>query len=280
MSSRKEKKAQRHEYMSILEESRHILNPKTNFYIREAYNTLRTNVIFSLTGDEKCKVVVVTSSNPGEGKSITAVNLAISLSETDKRVLIVDCDMRKPKLHRLLDMKSDAGVSDVLVEPEKLTESILRCRNGENLYALLAGRIPPNPSELLGSQRMQRLLASCRENFDYIILDTPPVNMVTDAVVLTPFADGTLFVVRANMSERGPVLHAMEQLEYSQSKILGVVFNGIDMQKTDYGYKKYGYRRYGYKKYGYYGSGYGSGYGYGYGYGYAAPRETGRSSDR
>ena len=237
--------------MSIEEERRHILNPDSGFYVREAYNTLRTNVNFSLTGDEACKVILITSSNPNEGKSISSINLAISFAETDSRVLLIDCDLRKPKLNRLLELKADLGLSDILMNPSAAGEAILPCRNVGELDVILSGKIPPNPSELLGSQRMERLLTALRMQYDYIILDTPPVNMVTDAVVLAPYADGALFIVRAGVSDRVSTAQAVGQMEYVRTKVLGFVFNGVDMTKTGYGYGKYGYKSYGYRHHGY-----------------------------
>lgn len=256
------------ENLHMQEERKCILNSKSDFFIREAYKTLRTNVTFSLAGEGKSRVVVVTSSLQSEGKSLTAVNLALSFAETDKRVLLIDCDMRRPKLGRLLNLSAPGGLSNLLLDPSLLEKSIVK--QYSTIDIILAGDIPPNPSELLGSPRMEKLLEQMREKYDCIILDTPPINMVTDAVVLAPKSDGVLFVVRANQSERGAVAHAVEQLEYAQIKILGFVLNGIDMEKSNYGYGKYRYKRY--KRYGRYG--YSSGYGYGYGYGYsAAPSE-------
>ena len=126
---------------------------------------------------------------------------------------------------------------------------------------ILAGDIPPNPSELLGSGKMSRLLDALKERYNYIILDTPPINMVTDAMVLSPKSDGVLFVVRANQSERGAVLHAVDQLEYTRNKILGFVLNAVDLEKTNYGY---GHRYKRYQRDRRYGYGYSRGYGYGY----------------
>lgn len=238
------------ESLRIQEERRCILTARSDFFIREAYKTLRTNVTFSLAGESPSKVVVVTSSLQSEGKSITALNLALSFAATDKRVLLIDCDLRRPKLSRLLDLSAPAGLSNLLLDPSLLDKSVLR-RYG-SIDIILAGDIPPNPSELLGSARMEKLLEQLRAAYDYIILDTPPVNMVTDAVVLAPRSDGVLFVVRANQSERGAVIRAVDQLEYAQVKILGFVLNGVDLEKSSYGYGKYRYKRYGrYSRYGY-----------------------------
>lgn len=255
----------------IQDERKYLLSSRSDFYIREAYKTLRTNVSFALTGEEQSKVIVVTSSLQSEGKSTTAVNLAISYAMTDRKVLIVDCDLRRPKLARLLGINSKAGLSNLLMNP-KLKEEAILPTGTPGLDVLLSGDIPPNPSELLSSSRMQRLIAELREEYDFVILDSPPINMVTDAVVLAPQSDGVLFLVRANHSERGAVIHAVEQLEYAKAKILGFVLNGVDMESSGYGYGKYRYKKYSrYSRDGYgYGRGYGYGYGNGYGYGYGS----------
>lgn len=255
---------------SIQDERANLLTLKSDFFIREAYKTLRTNVSFALTGEDKCKVIVVTSSMQGEGKSITTANLAISYAMTDRKVLIIDCDLRRPKLARLFQMNSKIGLSDVIMDPKLLERAILHTKT-EGLDVLLSGSIPPNPSELLGSVRMERLIERLKETYDYIFLDSPPVNMVTDAVVLAPKSDGVLFLVRANQSEQGAVTYAVEQLEYAKAKILGFVLNGVDLEQTHYAYGKHRYKRY--FRYGRYGYGYGRGYGYGYGhnhYGYSS----------
>ncbi len=223
-------------------EQKNLLSENSNFFVREAYKTLRTNVSFSLTDAEGSKVIVVTSSMQGEGKSSTAANLAISYAMADSRVLLIDCDLRRPKLSRLLQISGYAGLSNLLVNPSLIKEVILPGPvNG--LDVILAGDVPPNPSELLGSVRMQKLVAALREKYDYIILDAPPINMVTDAVVLAPQSDGVLFLVRANHAERGAVIHAVEQLRYTKAKILGFVLNDVKVEKTHYRYGKRHYRR-------------------------------------
>ena len=231
-----------------------LLTSHDDFYVREAYKSLRTNVMFSLTDDKKSHVVMVTSAMPSEGKSTTAINLAISLAEAGKKTLIVDCDMRKPKIGRLMNVKTRDGLSDVLFQRDKCEKALIQVKDME-LCILTAGSIPPNPSELLGSGRMQRLIESMRERFDYIILDMPPINVVTDAVIASPLADGALMVVRSEMSERNDVLRAMDQLERANTKILGAVLTCVKEEKHAYGNYRKQYK-YGYK------------HGYGYGYGY------------
>ncbi len=264
----------------INEERKNILTLKSGFYQREAYKTLRTNVNFALTDTEDCKTIIVTSAMQSEGKSLTSLNLAISLAQTDKKVLLIDCDLRRPKLGRLLNVASKTGLSNLLVQPDNFGKA-LHHSDAHGIDFILSGDIPPNPSELLASARMQSLLEQLHEKYDYIIMDTPPVDMVIDAVVLAPLTDGILFVVRANQSERGALIHAMTQLEYAKAKVLGFVLNGVS-DDAGAGYGKYRYRRYGrygrygrYSRYGYNGSyGYKSGYGYGYGYSSAHRREN------
>ena len=230
-----------------------LLGEKSDFFIREAYKTLRTNVSFTLAGEEACKVVVVTSSMQGEGKSITATNLAISYAMTDKKVLLIDCDMRRPKLARLMEKGNKVGLSNLLMDYDLLGEAVQHT-DIEGLDVILAGSIPPNPSELLGSARMRKLIEEMKGKYDYIFLDSPPINMVTDAAVLAPKSNGVLFLVRANQSERGAVIHAVNQLERTQAKILGFILNDVDMERLHYSRSKQyrSYFRYGrYSRYGY-----------------------------
>ncbi len=248
--------------VSFTEDASRLLSVKSDFYTREAYKTFRTNVNFALTDEEKSKVLIVTSSFQGEGKSLTAINLAISIAMTEKRVVIVDCDLRRPKLARELRIRSKVGLSNILMEPELLPQALVHTDTA-NMDAITAGSIPPNPSELLGSNRMSKLLENLKQQYDYVILDTPPVNMVTDAAVLVRESSGLIMVVRAGVAERDEVIQAVEQLEYANAKILGFVLNGVERGSGKYGYGRYGrygkYGRYGYGRYGY-----SRKYGYGY----------------
>lgn len=280
MILKKEKKSDKSQHSrtaKIKEDRKYILTSKSGFFLREAYKSLRTNVNFSLADTDGCKVVLVTSAMQSEGKSLTALNLAISLAQTDQKVLIVDCDLRRPKLNRLLNMNALSGLSNLLMDSNRMDVTILT-HESMGIDMILSGDIPPNPSELLASARMQRLIDALRQRYDYIIIDSPPVDMVIDAVVLSPLCDGVLFVVKADQSERGAIAYALEQLEYAKAKVLGFVFNGIGPETGGYGkyrYGRYGYGKYGYRRYGYgrYGYGYSrSGYGYGYGYGSHKPK--------
>ncbi len=254
-SSRRSRKQDGDYLSSILEDRSHLLTEQDDFFTQEAYKTLRSNVIFSLSGeDEGSKVIQVTSAMASEGKSTTTVNLAISFAMTDRKVLLIDCDMRRPKLASLLQLKGSPGLSNVLVD-YKLLEKAITPTSVPKLDVMTAGDVPPNPSELLGSKRMAALLSDMRKVYDYVILDTPPVNVVTDSVVLASRvgSDGVLFVVRAGHSERWSVQQATEQLEYAKVKVLGFVLNGVAAEWGGTG--KYGYRKY--KQYGY-GYAYGS----------------------
>ena len=253
---------------TINEERKYMIWTNKDFYLRESYKTLRSNVLFSMADHEGCHIIAVTSAGSSEGKSITTVNLAMSFADTAARVLLIDCDLRKPKTSRLLNLAADKGLTDVLVRRTSLSEAILRPSPNRPLWVLSAGRIPPNPSELLNSSAMKALLDKLRERYDYIILDTPPVEVVTDAMVLSKVADGYIFVVRANQSDRRAVRHSLDQLAYAGANVLGTVLNGSAEVGGGYGYKRYGYRRYGYR-YGY------SRYGYGrYGYGYQQKNDS------
>ena len=218
----------------------------------EAYKSLRTNLDF-MAGSMDVHTLVITSTVPEESKSNVAINLALTLAESGKKVALMDCDLRKPKLGRLLNLSAPAGLSNVLMEPELLEKALIQSFGGVDI--ILAGDIPPNPSELLASARMEKLLGQMKERYEYIIVDTPPINMVTDAMVLAPQSDGVLFVVRANQSDRNSVGYAIDQLDYAQVKVLGFVLNGVELEKSSYGYGKSRYSRY--RRYGRYGYGYG-----------------------
>lgn len=257
---KKQAAAQAHRISKVKHDRKHILSEKSGFYLQEAYRALRTNVNFALADAEGGRAIMVTSALQSEGKSLTALNLAIALGQADEKVLLIDCDLRRPRMSRLMNLNAPAGLSNLLMDFSLLDVAVI---NNEEygIDLILAGDIPPNPAELLSSVRMQKLLSRMREKYDYVILDSPPVDLVVDAVALSSLCDGVLFVVRANQSERGAVIHGMDQLEYAGANVLGFVFNGVTSE-TASGYGKYRYRKYARN------SRYSNFYRYGYRYGY------------
>jgi capsular exopolysaccharide synthesis family protein len=199
----------------------------------ESYRTLRTNLQYS-SFDEEYKVIVVTSSEPGEGKSTTAGNLALSIAQGDKKVALVDCDLRKPSIHKKFELSNTVGLSDVIVGKEDI--SIVGHRYNDNLTVLTSGKIPPNPSEMLASKSMKALIDALKSVFDCVILDTPPVQAVTDAQILSTRADGTLLVVRAEKTKKESVLNSVNLLKKVNANIIGTVLNGVDAKRSNYYY--------------------------------------------
>ena len=190
----------------------------------EAYRRLRTNIEYS-SFDDKYKVIVVTSSFPGEGKSTTAGNLAISMSDTEKKVLLIDCDVRKPSLHRKFKISNSKGLTELIMGKSSFNE--ISYKYNENLTIITSGSKVPNPSELLGSEVMYRFLQEARENFDYVIMDTPPVQLVTDAQILGSKADGTLLVVKAESTKKNQVASSVDLLRKVNATVMGTVLNEV-----------------------------------------------------
>jgi capsular exopolysaccharide synthesis family protein len=206
----------------------------------EAFRTLRTNVLFS-SAEEGARTLVVTSTGPREGKSLVSGNLAVALAQAGQRVLLVDADLRKPAVHEIFRVGQEPGLSNVMVGSAKASEAVIEA-GIEGLWIMAAGRIPPNPAELLGSQRFQEFLASLKTHFDWIILDTPPVMAVTDAALVAHHATGVIFVVRADTTSRHAARRALDQLEQVGAKFVGGVLNRVDLHRNAYYYSQY-YRR-------------------------------------
>ena len=207
----------------------------------EAYRTLRTNVTFVNAEQRQLKLIVVTSPGPGEGKSTTAANLAITLAQQGAPTLLVDADLRRPLVHRAFNLVQEPGLTDVLVGTAQLREAI-RPNVLPKLDVLPAGALPPNPSELLGSEPMRRLLETVRGQYETIIFDSPPTLAVTDATVLGAEADAVILVVRAGETEEVAAQRAVAQLKRVQARVAGVVLNGLQKQRDRY-YNYYTYYR-------------------------------------
>ena len=231
--------------------SRHteLVGGSISFAAAEAYKLLRTKLLFSFADEQNCRVIGLSSALSGEGKSLSAVNLAYSLSQLGMRVLLIDCDMRRPSLAEKLPIKKTPGLSDYLAGQSPAETLIQLCGMEDDqaaFHAIAPGRTPPNPMELLSSVRMERMIAALRNNYDYIILDLPPVGEVGDALAASKLTDGMLLVVRQNMCDRIALNTTIRQLEFVDAKILGVVFNCTTEDGSAYGNKYY--KRY-YKKY-------------------------------
>jgi len=226
---------------------------KMTFAAKEAYKLLRTNLLFSLpeTPEGRGHVIGITSSLRGEGKSTTTVNLASTLAEQGERVLIVEGDLRLPSLHKKMKISPKPGLSNILVtweEPEPYLQTVEVGRVDDvpiTFDVLAAGDIPPNPSELIGSDRMKRRLEQLAGDYHFILLDLPPVTAVTDALVATKLVDGVIMVVRNEHTDSASLKEAMRQLKLVEAKILGFVYTCAGGASTGYR-KKYKYRYYRY----------------------------------
>ncbi|HXG70788.1 MAG TPA: polysaccharide biosynthesis tyrosine autokinase [Gemmatimonadaceae bacterium] len=206
----------------------------------ESFRAIRTNVLFS-SADKGSRSMVVTSTGPGEGKSMVAANLAVSLAQAGQRVLLIDADMRKPKVHEIFGVAQEPGFSNVLVGDAKASEAV-RETPVNGLWTMTAGRIPPNPAELLGSVRCRDFVESLKGHFDWVILDSPPIMAVTDAALLAHYATGVVFVVGAEMTSRHAAKRALEQLETANARFVGAILNRVDLERNAYYYSQY-YRR-------------------------------------
>jgi capsular exopolysaccharide synthesis family protein len=208
----------------------------------EAFRSVRTNVLFSCT-ERGPHVILITSTKPAEGKTVVASNLAVALAQTGQRVLLIDTDMRRPKLHQLFDHQLEPGLSNVLVGNAKASEAMHQT-SVPGLWLLAAGLIPPNPAELIGSQRFREFLKTLGEHFEWLVLDSPPTMAVTDASILAHVASGVVFVVGADMTNRYAAQRAIERLEAAQARFLGGVLNLADVEHNGYYYSQYYHKDY------------------------------------
>jgi capsular exopolysaccharide synthesis family protein len=207
----------------------------------EAYRTLRTSVLLSTAGGPP-KTILVTSGQPGEGKTTTTINTAISLAQLGASVLVIDADLRRPTTHKVLGVNQTAGLSTYLSSDTEVDKLITKLEI-PNLSLLPCGPIPPNPSELISSEKMKQLLGALSQRFDHILIDSPPLIHVTDPVILSTMVDGVILVVRGGKSTRDVVRFARQELTRVGSKVFGVVLNSLDLKKEGYDYY-YGYGGY------------------------------------
>jgi len=223
-----------------------ILTEQTKFNIKEAYKTTRTNIIFALNNKEEnnSNVIILTSSIPGEGKTLTSINTAITFAMTGAKVLLVDCDLRKAKIHKYMLTDNAVGLSNVLGGFDKL-EDCIKTSEKYGIDYITAGHTPPNPIELLSSEKMEKLIKGLSEKYDYVFLDSPPVNVVADTAAMSKMADGILFVVRHKYTTHDMVYKAINALEFVNAKVLGFILNDVDLSSYSYSGKgKFGNYRY------------------------------------
>ena len=231
-----------------------IYRQELDYSANESYKSLRTNLLFC--GEDK-KVIAVTSCTPNEGKSTVSLNLALSLADSGKKVLFIDADLRKSVLMGRTEVEGEEikGLSHLLSHQETI-ENVICATNVPRFHIIYAGIVPPNPAELLGGKYFKRFLSAIRKVYDYVIIDTPPLNVVSDALPIIRESDGVVIVVRANGSTHPEVQKVMESLEFIDAKVLGFIYNFAEDKRSRYSRYKYGYD-----------------YGYGYGYGYDAGAE-------
>ena len=252
---------------------RNIISEDTHFSVTEAYKAARTNLMFTTSSEKGCKKIIITSSVAKEGKSTTSTNLAITFAQTGARTLIIEADLRRPKLHQYLNLSNESGMAEYLggfiEDPHEVVQHI----DAYNLDCITGGHIPPNPSELLISPAMEKMLSIFSDEYDYIFVDSPPINIVTDPVSIAKLMTGAILVVRQNYTTSDSLQQAVSALEFGEIKILGYILNSsADMR--DYTYNRYKYKygyRYGGRQYSYR---YGYKYGYGHAYRYGNYRST------
>ena len=247
-----------------METRRNSYGKNLNFAASEAYKLLRTNLIFSMSDESECKVVGVTSALRGEGKSTTSLNLAYALAENGSKTILVEADMRIPVVAAVLNIAPAPGLSHKLAGLCGLENAVRSTELVDTLDVLPAGEIPPNPAEMLSSNRMGQIIEALSKNYDYIIIDLPPINAVSDGLAVSKLLSGMIMVVRQEYCDQHSLAEAMRQLEFLKVKLLGFVLNGADSQSKRY---KYG----GGKKYKKYRSYYG-------GYAYASNDTAGKNN--
>jgi exopolysaccharide transport family protein len=210
--------------------------------LSEAYRSIRTSILLSFS-EKPPKKIVITSANPSEGKTTTAINTAIALSQTGAQVLLVDADLRKPRIHKVFNHENGLGLSNFLSGHGDM-ESVVKKSDVPNLFYIPSGPIPPNPSELLGSNLFKKMVESLEARFDHIILDSPPVLGFADSIILSTWVDGVILTVLGGKTPRETLQRAKEALLQVNTKILGVVINRVDIRRSDYGYYYYRYHSY------------------------------------
>jgi capsular exopolysaccharide synthesis family protein len=216
----------------------------TKSLISEAYRHLRTSILLSSNGHNRYKSIVVTSSKHGEGKTSTCINLAVTLAQANKKVLLMDCDLRNPKIHRILGLKNVEGMSSFLANGSDPLNNLIRPTTIPNLFVLTSGQIPPNPSELVGSPLMKKCLSVLSQRFDHVLVDTPPLLAVTDGSILANMVDGVILVISGGDTPKEAIIRSKHLLACAQARIIGAMLNNVDLHTCEPSYYSryfYGY---------------------------------------
>ena len=205
--------------------------------ISEQYRAIRTNIEYSNV-DQNTKTILVTSSDKNEGKTTTVSNLAVSFANLNKKVLLIDCDLRNASIHKMFKINNIYGLTDILAK-DKAVDKCIQKTELENLYVLTAGATPPNPAEILSSEKMKNLIEDLKNIYDYIFIDTPPIGLVTDAGVLSSFTDGVVLVVKSESVEKKYLEETKKKLDAVDARILGAILNSYKSEQKDYNYYSY-----------------------------------------
>ena len=222
----------------VLEKIISIRKPKSP--ISESYRGIRTSIEFSNL-DKEMKVINVTSSMQGEGKSTVIANLAVSFANLEKKVLLLEGDLRNPSVHRMFNISNINGLTDILLNNKNFAECV-HCTEVKNLHILTCGAVPPNPSEILSSKKMKDFINELREYYDYIFIDTPPIGVVTDAGIISTYSDGCVFVVGSKQCDIEMAKIAKKRLEDVGANIIGAVLNKFEAEGNGYNYYNYYYQ--------------------------------------
>ncbi len=247
----KSKNEKKKKSLFTVSDNQKTLHKNLEFTATEQYKLLRANLSFLLPENEGCKIIGITSSMRGEGKSTTAVNLSYVLAESKKKVLLIDGDLRIPSIAKKMGIANSPGLTDLLRSKATVDLTEFKSEQLPNWYIIPAGTLPPNPSELLGAKRMETTLKGLSAYFDYIIVDLPPVNIVSDALAISKYIDGMIVVIREEYTEKKELETCFRQLRLSNVNVLGCVMNETKNGKGYY--SKYRYKRY-YKYYKTYGN--------------------------
>ena len=205
--------------------------------ISEQYRAIRTNIEYSNV-DQNTKTILVTSSDKNEGKTTTVSNLAVSFANLNKKVLLIDCDLRNASIHKMFRLNNIYGLTDILAK-DRAVDKCIQETELENLYILTAGSTPPNPAEILSSEKMKNLIEDLKNIYDYIFIDTPPIGLVTDAGILSSFTDGVVLVVKSESVEKKYLEETKKKLDAVDARILGAILNSYKSEQKDYNYYSY-----------------------------------------